>query len=339
MGLFIPSGPIYLCGPETYLPPRVTNLELLQRLGHKDGLQSRLAWIEARSGIKERPWANEAEATSDLAIRACENLLARFPERKEKIAQLVLATISGDYPSPPTAPLVQKALGLKGVGSYDLAAACAGFATALFPSACQALATNQDQLLVCAEIRSKFLNPADLTTAILFGDGAAALIVSPNGQGASYRLRGLWLETHGEYHDLIKVPVGGSRKPRTTEEEEAQRFIHMGQGASVFLSALEAMTTMGRQLTRALGVELSQVRWLVPHQANKLLIDQVAEQLGFCSEQLILTIPQTGNISGASSPIALQALRQTRDVNAGDLILNVSAGGGGFAAACVLEAL
>lgn len=339
MSLIIPKEDMFLCGPEIYLPEMVDNQELLRRLGYGDGIQTRLAWIEARSGIKKRPWVQADKACSDLAIEAGKELLKKHPAKKEKIKHLILSTISGDYNSPPTSPLIQTGLGLPEIGSYDIASACAGFATALYPAVCQSLATSEDQLVICSEIRSKFLNPKDLTTAILFGDGAGACIVSKEREDARFKIRAVMMKSNGKYHDLIKVPAGGSRSPAATEESKDQFYISMGQGAAVFLSALEAMVSIGKGLVEACGVKLSDLAWLVPHQANKMLINEVAKQLGVAAERVIFTIEETGNISSASSIIALHSLVEKHELKKGELVLNVSAGGGGFAAGCLLEVI
>lgn len=339
MSLVVPEKEIFLVGPEIYLPESVDNEELLKRLGYVDGVKTRLAWIEARSGIKKRPWVTSDMACSDLAIKACENLFNKYPDKKNEIGQVILSTISGDYNSPPTSPLIQAALELGSIGCYDVASACAGFATALYPAVCQALVTKDDQLVVCSEIRSKFLNPKDLTTAILFGDGAGACIVSTKRDQARFKILSVMMKTDGKYHDLIKIPAGGSRNPPANHENEDDFYINMAQGAAVFLSALDAMVTIGKALVSAMNLKMEDVKWLVPHQANKLLIDQVSKQLGVPDENVIITIPETGNISSASSIIALHKLTERSDLKSGDLVLNVSAGGGGFAAGCLLEVL
>lgn len=340
MALLIPATPVYITGPEVYLPDSVGNKELLQRFGYTDGLKTRESWIEARSGIQSRPWAKPEQACSDLAIEAGKKLLRKINSRRDFIEQLVVATVSGDFYSPPVSPLVQVGLGLSSkVGCYDLAAACAGFSTALLATASQVIATGADQMLICSEIRSKFLNPKDLSTAILFGDGAAAVHLSAKALGASFLLRGVSTRANGEFHSLIQIPAGGSRRPASEEKNAEQFYIKMEQGAAVFLSAMQAMKDIGLELLQALKLSAQEVNWLVPHQANGLLIQQVGKEMQIPPEKTVNVISHLGNISGASSPIALWRWQEQGHFKKGDLILNVSAGGGGFAAAALLEVL
>lgn len=339
MALLIPSSPVYITGPEVFLPDSVSNKELLERFGYTDGLKTREGWIEARSGIRSRPWASKEQACSDLAIEAGKKLLSKLGSRKDQIEQLVVATISGDFLSPPVSPLVQKGLSLSPMACYDLAAACAAFATALLPTTAQLLATGGDQLLICSEIRSKFLNPKDLTTAILFGDGAAAVHLSKTKAQAAFQLCGIASKANGDFHSLIQIPAGGSRRPASEEKDESQFYLQMQQGAAVFLSALQAMKDIGEELLKALKLSTKDVTWLVPHQANGLMIQQLAKEMSIAEDKVLNIISDHGNISGASSPIALSCLVESGKVKKGDLILNLSAGGGGFAAAALMEAL
>jgi len=338
MSFLKPFRELYMIGPEISLPAKVDNAELLRRLGYTDGLQTRMSWIEARSGIESRHWVDPQTACSDLAIEAGHKIMAKKPSALE-IGHLVLATVSGDHISPPSSPLVQAGLALPHCGAYDLAAACAGFATALYAVGSQTLATEENQLLINSEIRSKFLNPKDLGTAILFGDGAAAVILSLKPTAANWKIKGVLTQVQGEFHDLITIPAGGSRQPVQKELSEDHYFLQMRQGAKVFLSALSAMKQMAADLLQRLEISIDDITWLVPHQANGVLIQALAKEMNFPIEKTWNVIRTIGNTSGASSPIALAKLREQKNLQKGDLVLNVSAGGGGFAAAALFEAL
>lgn len=175
MNLLRAEKDIYLKGPFTALPERiVSNQEVLNWM---NSTQSPTL-VSFSTGIRNRRWVNENQACSDLAVLAAEKLFAAKPTEKNKINQIILATISGDYLAPPTSPLVQHRLGLQNTGAFDIGAACAGFVVGLHTSAAITQASMGSILLIASEIRSKFLNKNNFATSVLFGDGAAACVVS-----------------------------------------------------------------------------------------------------------------------------------------------------------------
>ena len=149
----------YLIGPERHLPGRVMDNDAIAAwMMEKAGAKLRGSWIETRTGIKSRHWVSPEEACSTLARDVCLKLFGRHPERRAEIRQIILSTVSGDYPTPPSSPLLQHALGFTDVGCFDLGAACAGFTTALHVASGLCSAGQGDQLVVSSEIRSKFLD-------------------------------------------------------------------------------------------------------------------------------------------------------------------------------------
>ncbi|MEK7358332.1 MAG: ketoacyl-ACP synthase III, partial [Bdellovibrionota bacterium] len=238
----IPDRELFIVGPASALPSTIVdNEEFLRRCGMTSGVQTRAAWIEARTGIRERRWATETEATSDLAVAAAEALFREHPTAAAQVRHLVLATISGDHPTPPTSPIVQNRLGLTGIASFDVGAACAGFLMGLHVAGPLALAGDGRQLVIAADIRSKFLNLADLSTAILFGDGAAACLVGPGRDGARFRLLGTSAFVDGNTAELIVVPSGGTRRPFSSGADANEFKIQMKDGAQLFMKAIEGM--------------------------------------------------------------------------------------------------
>jgi 3-oxoacyl-[acyl-carrier-protein] synthase-3 len=338
MTIHRPTQPIYIWGPAGFLPDQiVTNQNLLERWGYKDGLQTRLAWIEGRTGIRERRWALPEQATSDLAKGAALALQELYPACFEDLTHLILATISGDFPSPPTSPLVLRALGLKGIGAFDIGAACAGFVVGLHTAALMNEGLQGSQLLIAADIRSKFLNPTDLSTGILFGDGAAACVIAktPCANKPCFLYRGSAVYTDGEYADMISIAVGGTRTPATSEHPFGS--LKMRDGAALFLAAVAAMEQQCRMTLDAFSLDVTQLAFVVPHQANLLILREVQRRLGLKSEQVVEILRTTGNTSGASVGLALSELLASQKLKAHDQVLLIAAGGGGFVASAILE--
>lgn len=335
MSFFIPSKPIYLKGLASYLPPRVvTNAQLIQWMG----AEIRDSWIEKRTGIRSRHWAAPEEACSDLATHSAERSIARLAKGdRESVRQVVLSTVSGDFISPPTSPLLQTRLGLTSCGAFDLGAACAGFVTGLHVVGGLTQATEENHLFVASEIRSKYVSKADFNTAVLFGDGAASAVLSGSATGADFKLLGTHLEADGSVFDLIKIPAGGSRAPFRDETPEEDAYLKMGDGAAVFVKAVHAMTELPANLLARLKMKAEDIHWIVPHQANLLLLKEVEKRFPSGSGKVVTTVATTGNTSGASVGIALASLLEKPELKRGDLVLLASAGGGGLAACAVLE--
>jgi 3-oxoacyl-[acyl-carrier-protein] synthase-3 len=220
----------------------------------------------------------------------------------------------------------------------DLGAACAGFVTGLHAGASMAIACDSPQLLVSSEIRSKFLNPGDFNTSVLFGDGAAACAIdASSAKGAEFRLLGTELASDGSVFDLIAIPSGGSRKPFRDGTPGAEACLKMGDGAAVFLKAVHAMTEIPSRLLGRLGLGFDDVRWIVPHQANLLLLKEIGKRIPGADSKIVETVSWTGNTSGASVGIALSTLLEKPELKKGDRVVLASAGGGGLAASAVLE--
>lgn len=339
MSLFVPRGGGFLQGPSGHLPSRVvTNEDVVARTGQTSAVQTKVNWIQGRTGIVTRHWAGENEACSDLAMSAAERLLAEKEIDRGALGSLILCTVSGDYPSPPTSPLVQHRLGLSRIGAFDLGAACAGFVTGLHVASGLCESTGQGQLLIASDIRSKFLNPADMNVLPLFGDGAAAAHVTARPDGADFRFLGSRLVADGSVADVIFTPAGGTRKPGPLTSDPSEFYIRMRDGAALFLKAVEGMTEGVSSFLKEMGVSQSEVRWLVPHQANLLMLKEISRRLAFPEERVVQIIQKTGNTAGASCGLALAELRARKETRRGEKVLLVAAGGGGLMATALLEA-
>lgn len=325
---------IFMHGPVSHLPAKkVTNEDLIAWMGR----DIRGSWIEHRTGIQSRHWASEEEACSDLAFAAAEKLFQEFPAWRGEARQLLLATISGDYPTPPTAPLVQHRLGLQNIGAMDLTAACAGFVTGVHSAAQFFAASRETQLLIASEIRSKFLAKDDLAATALFGDGAAACFVNGEEKGASFRYHASQLFSDGSVADIIAIQAGGSRLPYEKAQNPEDKYLKMKKGATLFVKAAEGMAEAGQRFLERLGLSVNEIDWVVPHQANLHLVRDVTRRLGAAPEKVVETVQFTGNTSGASVGIALAHLRATVSAPKGSRVLLLAAGGGGLAACALLE--
>ncbi|HXZ25252.1 MAG TPA: beta-ketoacyl-ACP synthase III [Nitrospiria bacterium] len=308
------------------LPERiVTNEELAGQLGLSPSA------IAARTGVHSRRWAAPTQATSDLAIRAAEDALKRAGCDGRELDAVILSTTSPDFFFPSTACLVQRALKAERAVAFDVAASCTGFLTALSVGDQMIRAGAARRVLViAAEIKSRALDPADRSTAILFGDGAgAALLAScdaatPDGPG----LRAIRLGADGSGAELIHLPAGGSRRPTSAETLAANLHTMRMKGAAVYRRAVTTLVHAVRAHLQEAGLSIGEVTHALFHQANRRLLDQVARRLGLTARQCFSTIADTGNTSSASLPIALdQAVRQGR-LRDGDLLLLAAFGGG-----------
>lgn len=336
MNLLIASKTIYIKGPYAALPENIlSNQDVLQWMGSSQNP----ALIGFSTGIRNRRWVNDNQACSDLAIEAALALFAKKTQEKNKITQIILATISGDYISPPTSPLVQHKLELTHAGAFDVGAACAGFVVGLHTAAALAQASSGSILLIASEIRSKFLNKANFTSSVLFGDGAAACAVSQDKEQADFRFIASALFSDGEVSDTVSTPAGGSRLPAARCTNPEQFYITIRESTALFVKAVHGMVDSALLFLKAINVSVEDIQWLVPHQGNRNLVLSVAKQLGFSEEQVVKTVEETGNTSGASVGIALDSLRAQGKIKAGDKLLLVAAGGGGIAASALLEAI
>jgi 3-oxoacyl-[acyl-carrier-protein] synthase III len=193
--------------------------------------------------------------------------------------------------------------------------------------------------VVAADIRSKFLDRHDLATAVLFGDGAAACLVSRDPRAGAFRVVAGELLSDGSVADLVSLAAGGSRLPCHWEREPGQAFLRIKNGPRVFGLAAEGMATAARSLLDRVGRSIDQVRWVIPHQANLHLVREVSRLLGCVPGQTVETVQAYGNTSGSSVGLALHHLCASGELRDEELVLLVSAGGGGLAATVLLRAV
>jgi 3-oxoacyl-[acyl-carrier-protein] synthase-3 len=288
------------------------------------------------SGIRERRFAAEGEATSDLAAHAARQALERARLPPEAVDRLMVATVSPDHLSPSSACFVHRALGLGPVPVFDVTASCSGFLYAL-DLAARAVATGDVNVLaVAADIRSRFLNLKDRATCALFGDGAAAAVVSkgPKGKG----LLGIGLVADGRGAKSVYVPAGGSREPATARTvDERRHTIHMEEGPQVYLTAVDGMVATAEALLKELRMGFGDIDLVIPHQPNRRILDRITKIARLAPEKMMITIERIGNVSGATCGLTLdEALVQGR-AKPGMKLLLLAAGAGYTAGAAVVE--
>lgn len=306
------------CG--SYLPQRVvTNDELSKHVDTSD------AWIVERTGIRQRHIAAEGEKTSDLAIAAAHKALKAAGEKAASIDLIVLATCSPDETFPATATRVQAALGANKAMAFDVGAVCSGFIYAL------ATANNfirmgqaQNALVIGAETMTRLLDWNDRSTCVLFGDGAGAVVLrADKGKGTS-KDRGI-LSTHlhsdGRQHDLLYADGG----PSATGTVGKLRM----EGKEVFRHAVVNLAAVLEEALKANDLKAKDIDWLVPHQANKRILDATAKKLGLAAEKVVVTVDRHANTSAASVPLALAEASGDGRIKEGDLVI-LEAMGAGF---------
>ncbi len=313
------------CG--SYLPQRlVLNAELAATIDTTD------EWIQSRTGIRQRYLAADGELTSDLALKAAENALEDANIPAAEVDMVVLATSTPDRTFPATATTVQHRLGMINGAAFDIQAVCSGFVFGL-SVADNFIKTGQCKtvLLIGAETFSRILDWEDRSTCVLFGDGAGAVVLraaedDPDanlGETGHNRGPGV-LSTHlhsdGATNDLLYVDGG----PSSTQTVGHLRM----NGREVFRHAVNNFTSIVEEALEANGLSADDIDWVVPHQANKRILDGTRRKLGLPAEKIVITVDRHANTSAASIPLALdEAVRDGR-IKKGDLVLMLAMGGG-----------
>jgi 3-oxoacyl-[acyl-carrier-protein] synthase III len=300
---------------------RVTNADLEQRVDTTD------AWIVERTGIRERRVAAPTDTTGSLAIDAGTAAIKHAGIPPDAVDLLIVATAMPEQPIPHTGAFVGEALGLR-CGSFDLSAGCAGFVYMLVVGSSLLTTGGLDHVLVVgAETLSRMIDPDDRATFVLFGDGAAAAVLSRSPDDGPGVLA--WdLGCDGSAAGLLEIRAGGSRMPATPETIAAgEQYLKM-QGQEVFRRAVRAVVDSARMTLDRAGVTPADVAWFVPHQANVRIIDSAATRLGISKERTIVNIERYGNTSAASIPLALAEAADDGRLRDGDLVLMSGFGAG-----------
>ncbi|PPR77624.1 MAG: hypothetical protein CFH01_01449, partial [Alphaproteobacteria bacterium MarineAlpha2_Bin1] len=310
----------YIAGTGSFLPKKkITNSDLELKVDTND------EWIFSRTGIRSRYIASEDETTSTLAlgasIKAVENSFINVNE----IDLIILATTTPDETFPATATVLQSKLGLTSGIAFDVQAVCSGFVYAL-TIADSMLKSGQGKkaLVVGAEVFSRIIDWNDRSTCVLFGDGAGAVVLDTKEGPENLSNRGILaskLYSDGRMHDSLYVD-GGPGSTQTTG------FVKM-DGKEVFKHAVINMSNVVLELISDLKISIDEIDWLIPHQANKRILDSTAKKLGVPEEKVVITVDKHANTSAASIPLALDVAVNDGRIKRGDLVL-IEAMGGGF---------
>jgi 3-oxoacyl-[acyl-carrier-protein] synthase-3 len=313
-----------ITGTGSALPQKVLSNHDLEKL-----VDTNDEWITTRTGIKERRIASEGEYTSTFAIAAAKRAMEMAGITAKQLDLIVVGTITPDFPFPATACIIQNELGAKNAAAFDLSAACSGFIYGLsiadaFIKSGQA----KKALVIGVEVLSRIVDWSDRNTCILFGDGAGAAIVEAS--ESESQIMSTHIFTNGAHWNLLCQPGGGSRNsisnPKTIEEK---LFYLRMEGNEVFKYAVRAMGDAACAALEHNGVKADDLDLLIPHQANRRIIEATGKRIGLPEEKVFVNLHKYGNTSAASIPIALDEANREGRLKPGNLIL-LDAFGGGF---------
>ena len=303
------------------VPERVvTNYDLEKMVDTSD------QWIRERTGMFARRVSDEKTAASDLALAASRQALEGAGIEPGDLDAILVATISPDYVFPATACVLQHKLGLKQTPAFDLSAACSGYIYGL--SVAQAYIESgryKNILLVGADVLTKVVDWTDRNTCVLFGDGAGATVIQPNGTTG---VLDTVIGSDGSAVELLYQPCGGSRIPISEEAIRQKKHYLYLNGREIYKYAVRAMSQAAVEVLKRCDRTIADVALIVPHQANIRIIEGVAKRLDVPLNKFYLNIEKYGNTSAATIPIALHEAIAEEKLKAGDLVLLVSFGGG-----------
>jgi 3-oxoacyl-[acyl-carrier-protein] synthase-3 len=305
-----------------YTPERVlTNFDLEKMVDTSD------EWIVSRTGIRERRICSPDQAASDLAYEAAKIALEKANVRAEQLDMIIVATVTPDMMFPSTACLLQEKLGAAKAAALDVSAACTGFLYGIATGS-QFVASGMYRyvLVVGVETLSKITNYKDRNTCVLFGDGAGAALLGPVADGLGFRA--FELGADGSGGPLLSLPAGGSRIPASLESVEKNLHYISMTGGEVFKFAVRVMNAATEAVLEKSGVRKEEIDLLVPHQANKRIIDAAIQRFGLSEDKVVINLDRYGNMSSASIPVALDEAIEEGRLKEGDNVVLVGFGGG-----------
>ncbi len=307
-----------IIGTGSYLPEQVvTNADLETKVDTTD------EWIFSRTGIKKRHIAEEGQTTCDLAEQASRAAIQAANINKDDIDMIILATTTADVIFPSTACLLQKRLDIHGCPAFDVQAVCTGFMYAMSIADQYIKSGNAKHILVVgAETISRILDWNDRSTCVLFGDGAGAVVLAASEEPG---ILSTHIHADGDYEDLLNVPAGVSANSTVFHAGEA--YIQM-QGNEVFKMAVNTLGRVVDETLAANNMSISDIDWLVPHQANIRIISATAKKLNMSMDYVVVTVDEHGNTSAASVPLALDVAVRDGRIKTGDTLLLEAFGGG-----------
>ena len=313
----------YVSGLGVHLPERVvTNKDFEARLETSD------QWIVERTGIRERRFAGPEETVATMSVGATEQAFARAGITGNDLDAIIVATATPDHPVPSTACYLQALLGAPKAAAFDISAACSGFVYGVtMAEALICAGQGQHVLVIGGEKLTCITDQNDRSTAILFGDGVGAAIVSagsPNGRG----ILSTFMKSNGALAELLYIPAGGTSAPMSEEVLQSRSNYLKMAGREVFKHAVLTMAEACDEAIARAGIKPEEIDLLVPHQANIRIIDATAKHAGIPPEKVVVTVDRYGNTSAASIPMALAHAEATGRLKQGMVVLLVAFGAG-----------
>lgn len=310
-----------ILGLGCYLPPKkLTNSDIEKIVDTSD------EWIVTRTGIKERRIAPKEVAASDLGVEASKIAIENAGLKPEDIDLIITATITPDMAFPATACIIQDKIGAKNSAAFDINAACSGFVFGIvMAQQFVNTGTYNHILVVGTEKLTSIVDWTDRSTCILFGDGAGACVV---GKSKEKRIVSSFLGADGSGGHLLSMPAGGSRLPATEDTVKAKLHFLKMEGNEVFKIAVRIMVKAADKAIKKVGLEPSDIKLFIPHQANIRILMAVAKRLGVSEEKIFMNIEKYGNMSAASTAVALAEASQQGKLKKGDNVVLVAFGGG-----------
>ena len=303
------------------VPPKIlTNADLEKMVATND------EWIRTRTGIRERHIVEKGTPTSHLAVQAAKTLLAQTKTDPTEIDLIVLATVTPDMMFPATACVVQDKLGATKAWGFDLSAACAGFAYALTVGAQFAAGAHKKVLVIGSDTMSSIIDYKDRGTAILFGDGAGAVLLEPAGDNEG--ILDFAHDVDGSGGNFLYMPGGGSLNPPTHETVDKNMHVVHQEGSQVFKYAVRRMAELAVNLLERNGFKSDDLALVVPHQANLRIIRAMQERLGVEDSKVMVNIDRYGNTTAGTIPLGLRDAVAEGRLKKGDLVLLVAVGAG-----------
>lgn len=315
---------IIISSTGAYLPERIlTNIDLEKMMETSD------QWIRERTGIIQRHIAADGEFTSDLSAKAAQQALTNAGLDASDIDLVIVATGTPDLTMPSTATIVQKKLGIKKGFAFDISAACSGFVYGLTVAQGLILSGQARRALVIgAETMSRIVDWKDRSTCILFGDGAGAVVVEA-GSGDKRGILGAKLYSDGSYSDILATSGGVS-------STQTGGYLSMA-GQEVFRHGVEKMAAVTEELLTDCKLSVSDIDWIVPHQANLRIIQAIARKLGVAPEKFLVTLDKHANTSAASIPLALHSASENKQLKPGQIIAMPALGAGLTWGCCIIS--
>ncbi len=310
-----------ITGIQGYVPDYILDNKELEKL-----VDTNDEWIVSRTGIKERRILRGVKGSSDLGAEAIKGLLKKTNTSAEEIDLIICATVTPDMLFPSTACLIANKIGAGNICAFDISAACSGFLYALTTASKFIESGSYKKVIVVGcDKMSSIIDYTDRTTCVLFGDGAGAALLEPNTEG--YGIMDYILKSDGNGAEFLKLKAGGSLYPASHKTVDAKEHYIYQDGQPVFKKAVQSMADVSEEIMQKNNLSADDVAWLVPHQANKRIIDATSRRMGVGDDKVMLNIERYGNTTAGTIPLCLWDWE--KQLNKGDNLI-LAAFGGGF---------